>query len=300
MTASKTQKAIARVFLPAAVLLTLSSFLVTRHMGGSLAAMELAITVPSLAALVIAMWLEQRMPHKADWNTPHGDALTNWLSFCVLAGAMQPLLKIMLPLLVIALAGNPAPAFGLFPTELPFIAQVLLATLLAELASYWVHRWHHTQRALWWLHALHHGSERLYSINNFRTHPLEYAVKTVLSLLPLMLLGTPADVLLGYLAVTQPVLMLQHVNLPLRHGFLNYIFSTNTLHRWHHSTQPGEGNTNYGSALLVWDQVFGTFYYPEDKAEPAHVGLYTGSRDQSRASFGAQVVSMFNLQCCKA
>ncbi len=294
------QKIIALVFLPAVLLLSVSSFLVTRHMGGSLAAMELAITLPTLAALGFAMWLELRMPHNPDWNTPRGDGATNWISFGVLAGVVQPLLKMLMPLLVIAVLDSAAPAHSLFPTELPFALQVLLATLLAELANYWVHRLHHTQRALWWLHALHHGSERLYSINNFRTHPVEYAVKTVVSLLPLMLLGAPADVLLGYVAITQPVLMLQHVNLPLRHSFMNYIFSTNTLHRWHHSTQPQEGNTNYGSALVLWDQVFGTFYYPKDKAEPAKVGLYAGSRYQPRASFGAQVLSMFSPQCCKA
>ena len=294
------QKIIARAFLPTAVLLTLGSFLITRHMGGSIAAMELAITLPTVAALGVAVWLERRMPYNADWNRPHGDALTNWLSFGVLAGVMQPLLKVLLPLLVIALVGSTTPALGLFPTGLPFALQVLLATLLAELASYWVHRWHHTQRALWWLHALHHGSERLYSINNFRTHPVEYAVKSVLSLLPLMLLGTPADVMLGYVALTQPVLMLQHVNLPLQHGWLNYIFSTNTLHRWHHSTQSLEGNTNYGSALVVWDQVFGTFYYPKNRPHPVNVGLYEGSHYQPRTSFAAQLVSMFSPQCCKA
>jgi sterol desaturase/sphingolipid hydroxylase (fatty acid hydroxylase superfamily) len=294
------QKAIAWAFLPAAVLLTISSFLVTRHMGGSVAAMELAITLPTVTALLMAMWLERRMPHNPGWNTSRGDALTNWLSFGVLAGAVQPLLKVLLPLVVIALVGSTSPAAGLFPTDLPFALQVLLATLLAELANYWVHRLHHTVRHLWWLHALHHGSERLYSINNFRTHPVEYAAKTVLSLLPLMLLGAPADVMLGYVALTQPVLMLQHVNLPLRHGWLNYIFSTNTLHRWHHSTQPQEGNNNYGSALALWDQVFGTFYHPKDKTEPASVGLYAGSRYQSRASFAAQVLSMFSPKCCKA
>lgn len=300
MKANHMKKTTAWAFLPAAVLLTISSFLITRHMGGSVGAMELAITLPTLAALAAAMWLEPRMPHNADWNTPRGDALTNWLSFGVLAGAVQPLLKMLLPLLVVALAGSAAPLSNLFPTNLPFAAQVLLATLLAELANYWVHRWHHTHPTLWWLHALHHGSERLYSINNFRTHPVEYAVKTVFSLLPLMLLGAPADVMLGYVAITQPVLMLQHVNLPLRHGFMNYIFSTNTLHRWHHSTQPQEGNANYGSALMVWDQVFGTFYHPKEKTGPANVGLYADSRYQPRASFGAQVLSMFSPQCCKA
>ncbi|MGB4115430.1 MAG: sterol desaturase family protein [Polaromonas sp.] len=294
------KKAISWAFLPATLLLTVSSFLVTRHMGGSVAAMELSITLPTVAALVVAMWLERRMPYKPDWNTPRGDALTNWLSFGVLAGVVQPLLKVLLPLLVIALVGNATPSASLFPTDLPFALQVLLAILLAELSNYWVHRLHHTQRALWWLHALHHGSERLYSINNFRTHPVEYAVKTVLSLLPLMLLGAPVDVLLGYVAVTQPVLMLQHLNLPLQHGWLNYIFSTNTLHRWHHSAQPHEGNTNYGSALVIWDQIFGTFYYPKDKTEPVDIGLYPGSRYQPRASFASQVLSMFSPQCCKA
>ena len=294
------QKIIARAFLPAAMLMTLGSFLLTRHMGGSIAAMELAITLPTVVALGVAMWLERRMPYIADWNRPHGDSLTNWFSFGVLAGLMQPLLKLLLPLLVIALAGSAASVLGLFPTNLPFAMQVLLATLLAELANYWVHRWHHTQRALWWLHALHHGSERLYSINNFRTHPVEYALKSVLSLLPLMLLGAPAEVLLGYVALTQPVLMLQHVNLPLRHGWLNYIFSTNTLHRWHHSTQPQEGNTNYGSALVIWDQVFGTFYHPQHQPHPNRVGLYAGSHYQPRTSFAAQLLSMFSPQCCKA
>ena len=134
------QKIIARAFLPAAVLLTLGSFLLTRHMGGGVAAMELAITLPTVAALGVAMWLERRVPYSAHWNTPRGDTLTNWLSFGVLVGAMQPLLKVLLPLLVIALVGSTTPATGLFPTNLPFAVQVLLATLLAELANYWVHQ----------------------------------------------------------------------------------------------------------------------------------------------------------------
>jgi sterol desaturase/sphingolipid hydroxylase (fatty acid hydroxylase superfamily) len=55
------------------------------------------------------------------------------------------------------------------------------------------------------------------------------------------------------------IAMLQHVNLPLRHGWLNYVFSTNTLHRWHHSAERGEGDTNFGSTLVLWDQVFSMF-----------------------------------------
>ena len=283
--------------LPGALLVSVGTFLYARHTGGN---MELAILLSSLGALGLAMLLERTMPHQAEWNRPRGDRLTDWVSFGLLAGAVQPLLKWLSPLLVVGVYGLMQPASGLFPVEAPFALQVLLATLLAELGKYWAHRWHHTQPALWWLHALHHGSERLYSINNFRVHPLEYALKHGLSLLPLMLLGVPADVLLGYIALTQPVQMLQHVNLPLRHGWLNYVFSTNELHRWHHSSRPEEGNNNYGSAIMVWDQIFGTFHYPREVSGPKTIGLYAASNYPAHRSYWAQVLSMFSPACCKA
>ena len=283
--------------LPGALLVSVGTFLHARLTGGN---MELAILLSSLGALGLAMLLERTMPHQAEWNRPRDDRLTDWISFGLLAGAVQPLLKWLSPLLVVGVYGLMQPASGLFPVEAPFAVQVLLATLLAELGKYWAHRWHHTQPALWWLHALHHGSERLYSINNFRVHPLEYALKHGLSLLPLMLLGVPADVLLGYIALTQPVQMLQHVNLPLRHGWLNYVFSTNELHRWHHSSLPEEGNSNYGSAWVVWDLVFGTFNYPREVSGPKTIGLYGASNYPAHRSYWAQVLSMFSPACCRA
>lgn len=282
--------------LPGALLVSVGAFLYARHTGGN---MELAILLSSLGALGLAMLLERSMPHQAEWNRPRGDRLTDWVSFGLLAGAVQPLLKWLSPLLVVGVYGLMQPASWLFPVEAPFEVQVLLATLLAEFGKYWTHRWHHTQPALWWLHALHHGSERLYSINNFRVHPLEYALKHALSLLPLMLLGAPADVLLGYIALTQPVQMLQHVNLPLRHGWLNYVFSTNELHRWHHSSRPEEGNSNYGSAWMVWDLVFGTFHYPREVSGPKTIGLFAASNYPAHRSYWAQVLSMFSPACCK-
>ncbi|HYW58819.1 MAG TPA: sterol desaturase family protein [Polaromonas sp.] len=283
--------------LPGALLVSVGSFLYARSTGGNL---EPAILLSSLGALGLAMLLERYMPHHAEWNAPRGDRLTDWLSFGLLAGVVQPVLKWLSPLAVVAVYGWLEPSGEWFGGDWPFLVQVLVVTLLSELGKYWVHRWHHTQTALWWLHALHHGSERLYSINNFRVHPLEYALKHALSMLPLMLLGAPAEVLLGYIALTQPVQMLQHVNLPLRHGWMNYVFSTNELHRWHHSTRPEEGNNNYGSALIVWDVVFGTFHYPRGATGPESIGLFATSKYPARRPYLAQVLSMFGPACCKA
>ena len=285
--------------LPTAVVTSLLAATLARHLGTS---METAILVCSFATLGLAMALERTHPLHTDWNQSRGDTATDWLSFAVVGGLVDPVLKWATPLIVIAAYGAwaAAPPSAWPFADSPWLAQVVVVTLLAELGKYWGHRAHHAIPALWWLHALHHGSERLYTINNFRVHPLEYAIKHAFSLLPLMLLGVPTDALLGYIALTQPVVMLQHANLPLRHGWLNWVFSTNALHRWHHSTERTEGDSNFGSAIVLWDQVFGTFRPMELSEGPARVGLYAGSTYPAQRSFGAQLISMFQPCCCKA
>jgi sterol desaturase/sphingolipid hydroxylase (fatty acid hydroxylase superfamily) len=46
------------------------------------------------------------------------------------------------------------------------------------------------------------------------------------------------------------------------------------LHRWHHSRKMSESNRNYGSNVIVWDLLFGTFYWPRDRKPPTDVGLF--------------------------
>jgi sterol desaturase/sphingolipid hydroxylase (fatty acid hydroxylase superfamily) len=52
---------------------------------------------------------------------------------------------------------------------------------------------------------------------------------------------------------------------------LNWVFSTADLHRWHHSADFAESNTNFGSNLILWDIVFRTRYLPEGR--PQRVGI---------------------------
>lgn len=276
-----------RTFLPLALLASMASFSLARASGGNL---ELAVIVPAVAALLLALLAERSMPYRAEWRRPHGDVATDLASTVLLFALVDPLMKWLGPM---------AASLALFPTGWPFWLQVALAALLAEFGSYWSHRLHHSQPALWWLHALHHGSERLYALNNFRIHPLNYALNYLLGIAPLIVLGVPQDVILGYFALTLPVLMTQHANLPLQNGWLNYVFSTNEVHRWHHSARAGEGDSNFGRALVLWDQVFGTFRYQPGRNDPARVGLYAGSRYPARASFREQLASMFLPGCCR-
>lgn len=292
------QSFISYLFFPLALLSSLAAFSWAYATGASL---ELAVVAPGAVTLVLAILFERFMPLRPSWNRPRGDTATDWFSMAALFAVADPLLKWGGPVLLATLYQQFALEPSLFPSGLPFALQVALATLVAEFGYYWAHRLHHRLPALWCLHALHHNSERLYSVNNFRLHPLNHLGNYALGMLPLLAIGTPADVLYGYLALSYPVLMLQHANLPLRSGWLNFVFSTNELHRWHHSAAALEGDSNFGRTLVVWDLAFGTFrYQARGDNLPRSIGLYAGATHRVRGSYRRQVFSMCVPGCCKA
>ena len=57
----------------------------------------------------------------------------------------------------------------------------------------------------------------------------------------------------------------------LKHGWLNYVIGTNEVHRWHHSSKYSEAK-NF-SVIMIWDHLFGTYYFPKDREMPERTGL---------------------------
>lgn len=253
--------------------------------------------------LATAVALERLVPFERGWRKPDGDAAVDTASALILVGVIDPLVKASLPILALGAleAAGADMTTSWFLGALPFAVQVLAALLWIEFAKYWSHRLHHVSRSLWWLHALHHSSQRLYWLNNFRFHPLNHAINMAASLLPLWLIGTPVAVMLATTAVTLPVIVLQHTNIDLRSGWLNWVFSTNELHRWHHSRVPAEANSNFGSALVIWDHVFGTYKPAPARRTVVSVGLFgNGAGYPAKRPYLTQLVSMFSPNCCKA
>jgi len=160
---------------------------------------------------------------------------------------------------------------SLWPENGPWVFQLGLALLIGDFGAYWVHRGCHRSALLWRVHAMHHSSERLYVFASARNHPMNAILAYGSQLLPLTLLGAPLETIALVSVFTGIHGMLQHANIDLVHGPLNWVFSTADLHRWHHSTDMAESNTNFGSNLIVWDVVFGTRMLPVGR--PAEVGL---------------------------
>lgn len=281
------------------MLVTASLMLFTSawQMGVSL---EIAVLVASVSTLALVWWLERKLPYRKQWNKNHGDLVTDVASAGVLVVVVDPLIKAIAPSALVALYA----AFFTTPlvVEWPLWLQVAAVLLLVEFGKYWAHRLHHAVAPLWWVHAMHHSSERLYFLNGMRFHPLNYMANFALSVWPVMLAGFSPEAILGYLAITQPVVLLQHANIDLRHGVLNKLFSTPEVHRWHHSTTPDEANRNFGNALLIWDHVFGTFKSATGFDATKTIGLFSLSKAQypATSSYLGQLLSMFRPPCCRA
>jgi sterol desaturase/sphingolipid hydroxylase (fatty acid hydroxylase superfamily) len=285
---------VTRCLLGFTILQSLSIFTLAYYHNWNL---ELAVLLGTLVAVFTGIFVEGRMPYRSDWNKNHGDLKTDITSAAMLIAVVEPVLKLVGTMVVITIYGGLNISQFYWLSSIPLLGQIIVITLLIELGRYWSHRLHHSVKPLWWLHAMHHSSKRLYVINNLRFNPLNHAINFFLGTFPVLLLMPLSEALLGYLALSQPVLMLQHANIDLKSGWLNYVFSTNELHRWHHSTETGKANSNYGSTIVIWDQIFGTFRIESvlDKTKTS-IGLFESSRNYpSEVGYFRQIMSFGHL-----
>lgn len=214
------------------------------------------------------------------------DILSSLVNVCVM-GAVASM--VFLPVLVFF------PEFFLgrklvfaSPEQLgPFWMQVPLLMLLVSLFRYWMHRLQHAVPFLWQLHSYHHRVTDMKTSNLFVSHPIDFALRNVLAFVVLGLIGFyPLAILVGVPA-THIIAAFSHCGGDLKGGFLNYLFVTPEVHRWHHSARVPEGHkysVNYGVEFVVWDLIFGTFYLPMKHGhpeQPDRMGHPSGLPDES-------------------
>lgn len=153
----------------------------------------------------------------------------------------------------------------------PFWLQLLLVILLYSLLRYTVHRIQHTVPFLWELHSYHHSVTDLKASNTFVSHPIDYSLRNVLTPIILATVGfNPTAILFGA-GLLGTASILSHWGAGLHAGWLNYVFMTPEVHRWHHSAIVPEGHryaVNYGVGFVLWDLLFRTYYLPMKDGVP--------------------------------
>ena len=120
---------------------------------------------------------------------------------------------------------------------------------------------------------MHHSAPRLYWLNSARVHVLDALVTLAISMLVLVALGAPQATQALFLGYTGVHATLQHSNVDIRIGWLNWLCAQAELHRWHHSPSAEESNHNYGATLIIWDALFGTRYLPAGREPPVRTGI---------------------------
>ena len=249
----------------------LTSALLARGVEGTL-----VITAVYVSLAVAVASLERWLPHAPRWNRDDGeiahDIVFTLLGSGVTAVVVQALLVAALTSAagrLSALAGSP-----LWPTAWPLALQVGLTVLVADLGAYWAHRICHEWRWLWPFHAVHHSVRRLWWLNTGRIHPVDVATSFVLSTPALILLGAPESMMVWLACATSVIGMLSHCNIEMRTGWLDRIFNTPAVHRWHHSRDRSEADANYGENTTIWDQLFASFFLPA-RAPSIEIGTAT-------------------------
>jgi sterol desaturase/sphingolipid hydroxylase (fatty acid hydroxylase superfamily) len=233
------------------------------------------VAVAGFYGLVAA--LERLRPHRAEWRRARGDVRTDALHLLLtgpltsgLYDAVGRGLAIGAGTWIAARRGGPR----LWPEGWPLAAELLLALAVAELGHYAFHRLCHEHPVAWRLHAVHHSAERLYWLNATRFHPLDLLLLIVCQSTPLWLLGVPERTFFAYTLFAIVYGQLQHANVEVpTPRWLDRIVATPGVHRWHHSTDPREGNANYGAILSIWDTLLGTLFRPRDWSFAGPVGI---------------------------
>ncbi|MGB5326014.1 MAG: sterol desaturase family protein [Pseudomonadales bacterium] len=257
--------------------LTIGTALITTWAGFAIFELPHALAA-GLSVLVFGfVWiaiLERLLPYRPAWNNSDSDILTDIIHIIVDNGIIVTLEKPVLVALLVGISGWLSARFGaaLWPGDWPLLAQLFLMLLIAEFGRYWIHYAAHKVPWLWRLHAVHHSPNRLYLLNAARFHPVEKILFQLPEVVPFILLGTNIETITLYLTFNSIHGLFQHSNIHLRLGWLNYIFSMTELHRWHHSKLPDESDRNFGNNLIIWDILFGTFYWPRNR-EVGDIGL---------------------------
>jgi sterol desaturase/sphingolipid hydroxylase (fatty acid hydroxylase superfamily) len=141
---------------------------------------------------------------------------------------------------------------------IPFIPQLLLCILCADLVQYCTHRAYHEVPFLWRFHAVHHSAKTMDWLAGSRQHMLELIVTRVGVLGALYVLGFEKGVMDVYIVVVGFQAVFNHANVHLPWGPLKYLIVTPDFHHWHHSSDDIAIDKNYAAHFSFIDHLLGT------------------------------------------
>jgi sterol desaturase/sphingolipid hydroxylase (fatty acid hydroxylase superfamily) len=224
-----------------------------------------------LAVMAVGALLETVVPMFADkpWRRARRSAnltftavgfASNWILASVAAAA--------------ALAWRPAGLMARFGWPL-WAATVAGVVVLDFSIGYLSHRAMHMWAPMWRFHQIHHNDPFVDVTTTYRTHPVETVWRFLFSIVPVWLLGIPAQAVVIQRLMQATNGILEHANVRLAPALdraLSTVWVTPNVHKMHHSRAIGETNSNYANLTTIYDRLLGT-YTPAERAATVVYGL---------------------------
>lgn len=156
--------------------------------------------------------------------------------------------------------------------RLPWLVQLLLAVLVADIAEYWIHRAFHTVPWMWRFHAIHHSSKALDWIAGSRAHVVEDVAVRGFMLIPMMLIF-PRGIIVAYLIFVNFHATWAHCNFGPTIKWLEPFLVQPRYHHWHHTSEKEAIDKNFAIHFPWIDKIFGTYFLPSGSKWPDTYGL---------------------------
>jgi sterol desaturase/sphingolipid hydroxylase (fatty acid hydroxylase superfamily) len=128
-----------------------------------------------------------------------------------------------------------------------------------EFCYYWFHRCSHQFRWFWATHSVHHSAEHFNLSAAMRLGWTGELTGGAVFFLPLVLIGFHPLAIAAVVGLGLLYQFFLHTSFLVRFGPLERLLNTPTHHRVHHASNVFCLDRNYGSILIIFDRLFGTF-----------------------------------------
>ena len=177
-------------------------------------------------------------------------------------GALFAINAVLSPLIVVPVTAWAATGPGWRPDWFGGPVGLLADLLLLDLFIYWWHRANHEIPVLWRFHRVHHFDTDLDTTSAVRFHFGEVLLSAGVRAAVIVALDIPLTSVLVFEAMVLVAALFQHSNARLPGGLeetLSKLIITPSIHWVHHHAVRQDTDSNYGTALSVWDRLFGSF-----------------------------------------
>jgi sterol desaturase/sphingolipid hydroxylase (fatty acid hydroxylase superfamily) len=169
---------------------------------------------------------------------------------------------------------------------LPLWAKAIVGLLLMDLVGAWLAHWtQHKTKWMWRFHLIHHADQHVDTTTANRHHPGESIIRFLFTTLAILVTGAPMWLVFLYQSLSVVLSQFNHANIILPKTIdkvISMVFVTPNMHHVHHHFVQPFTDSNYGNIFSVWDRIFGTFKWLEQKQIIYGIDTHTKAEENSR------------------